>query len=430
MILIFVIDFILLMIIIGNLVMVKCPTCTSPWPMKEVVWNMFAGGSGQNGPVEERRQCTSCEENVAAVSFCNECSEWLCEACVQAHKRVRVTKDHTVVLKENSGEFANNRAQHCPKHRSELLKLFCDTCDQLTCRDCQLESHKDHKYSFLPEAAENFRCLLRTYVDKIHEKKTHIEDAKQLIDRRYSDIRTREETVIGEIKLFATQAIAEINKRYRQLVTDLNSICHSKKSQLLSKKNEIDDLSKKIDYGMAFAEFATSTQNVNALLYSKRVLSNQLKIILKSRCEIPNPNHTVDIRFKYESGFVGTQISRQGVILVDGIPFQYASRNTSNAGSMMSGLPGSIDVSQLTREQKTMLAARMRHMQQLKSGSSPAGAHYLPPNVPPMRQTVAHVSPLQASGMDQPRGLTSTSPSTSPLISLALLQQQRVSVVL
>lgn len=40
--------------------------------------------------------CTSCEDNAPATSYCVECSEPLCETCVEAHQRVKYTKDHTV----------------------------------------------------------------------------------------------------------------------------------------------------------------------------------------------------------------------------------------------------------------------------------------------------------------------------------------------
>lgn len=33
----------------------------------------------------------------------------------------------------------------CDIHKQEVLKLFCETCDLLTCRDCQLVRHKDHR---------------------------------------------------------------------------------------------------------------------------------------------------------------------------------------------------------------------------------------------------------------------------------------------
>jgi len=103
--------------------------------------------------------CTGCDENVAACYYCTECTEWLCEPCAQAHRRVKVTKDHTVepidqatsnTAVGTAGVAApRRRGLTCPVHSQEQLKLYCDTCSRLTCRDCQLVEHKDHKYQFV-----------------------------------------------------------------------------------------------------------------------------------------------------------------------------------------------------------------------------------------------------------------------------------------
>lgn len=37
------------------------------------------------------------------------------------------------------------RPVFCPIHKQEPLKLYCETCDTLTCRDCQLLEHKEHR---------------------------------------------------------------------------------------------------------------------------------------------------------------------------------------------------------------------------------------------------------------------------------------------
>lgn len=39
----------------------------------------------------------SCEDDVLADSFCQNCKEYLCQRCVLAHYRVRLTKDHSIV---------------------------------------------------------------------------------------------------------------------------------------------------------------------------------------------------------------------------------------------------------------------------------------------------------------------------------------------
>nr|2YVR_A Chain A, Transcription intermediary factor 1-beta [Homo sapiens]2YVR_B Chain B, Transcription intermediary factor 1-beta [Homo sapiens] len=44
------------------------------------------------------------------------------------------------------------RTVYCNVHKHEPLVLFCESCDTLTCRDCQLNAHKDHQYQFLEDA--------------------------------------------------------------------------------------------------------------------------------------------------------------------------------------------------------------------------------------------------------------------------------------
>ena len=47
--------------------------------------------NGEEKEIEEKLKfCMGCEDNVPASFFCMECSEWLCDQCTQAHKRVKV----------------------------------------------------------------------------------------------------------------------------------------------------------------------------------------------------------------------------------------------------------------------------------------------------------------------------------------------------
>uniref|UniRef100_A0A9J7XVL5 E3 ubiquitin-protein ligase TRIM71 n=1 Tax=Cyprinus carpio carpio TaxID=630221 RepID=A0A9J7XVL5_CYPCA len=41
-------------------------------------------------------QCSSCDEGNPAASHCLDCQEYLCDNCVRAHQRVRLTKDHFI----------------------------------------------------------------------------------------------------------------------------------------------------------------------------------------------------------------------------------------------------------------------------------------------------------------------------------------------
>lgn len=47
-------------------------------------------------------KCSSCAEDANATSWCVECSEFICDSCVQAHQRLKITKDHTIKPKDTA----------------------------------------------------------------------------------------------------------------------------------------------------------------------------------------------------------------------------------------------------------------------------------------------------------------------------------------
>ena len=150
---------------------ITCCVCRQVSLLSNMIDNMFvpevpaappvAGESDSDGKVAHN--CTGCEEDIAASHFCIDCNEWLCDPCAQAHRRVKVTKDHNIEpVSQLTASAAASPASSlavisaskrhllmCPVHPKEQLKLYCETCVKLTCCDCQLREHRDHKYQFV-----------------------------------------------------------------------------------------------------------------------------------------------------------------------------------------------------------------------------------------------------------------------------------------
>lgn len=47
-------------------------------------------------------KCSSCTDDAIATSWCVECAEFICDSCVQAHQRLKITKDHSIKSKEEA----------------------------------------------------------------------------------------------------------------------------------------------------------------------------------------------------------------------------------------------------------------------------------------------------------------------------------------
>ena len=100
--------------------------------------------------------CESCLEPV--VAFCGTCSEYLCDFCSAAHKRLKKFLGHNVKhvvdldINEANKEAIVSRKPSvlflCRKHPNEVIQLYCQECDAVVCNKCIVSSeHQGHKFA-------------------------------------------------------------------------------------------------------------------------------------------------------------------------------------------------------------------------------------------------------------------------------------------
>ena len=326
-----------------------------------------------------------------------------------------------------------------------LLKTCCLTSNFLMIVHV-MGINVNFRYSFVTEASATYKSFLQTLLEKIKEKQTYIDNAKALITKRNAEITERERQVAAEVKDMAIKVINEINQRGKKLLTDLNAVCGAKKSQLSQKQKEIETLSKKLEHATKFAEFILDTGNLTAMMHSKRLLVEQLKHVLRTRCEVPNPYHVVDIRMKYDEPYILNALSQHGRLIVDNVPYAPSGATGSMSGgnsggntspSSIASLQQQLQLQNLNPHQKLALAkiqSRAPNMQNLsqehkqlllnkianmKSTVSPANSPTInqsPPRFPISSTTQHYTNPYPSSvGPGQSNMVTSShTPSPRP----------------
>ena len=231
----------------------------------------FPSNQSTSSKDESVIKCTNCDENNQADWFCTNCNEWLCEECKVAHTRVKLTKDHSILFKTavkqqklaekqeklSPNSKSNVQNVYCSLHLKEKLYLYCETCDQLTCRDCQLSSrHKEHKYKFINEAAAQQRQQFQLYLDKLKKRKKYLQGASYNIDLRIADINVKSNSTINDIKTISSNLIIELSKRTAYLIENLKFICNEKILNLNKKSNDLKQYFKKFNHCMNIIENA------------------------------------------------------------------------------------------------------------------------------------------------------------------------------
>ncbi|XP_017849523.1 transcription intermediary factor 1-alpha isoform X2 [Drosophila busckii] len=331
--------------------LIHCPVCDNASQNEYIIENQFlieqctAGDNGEGigtadglkNSASANIQCSSCSDGAVATSWCVDCSEYICDSCVQAHQRLKITKDHTIKPKDeaNSEQLAGNgsvdKLHMCQLHSQEKLSLFCETCDKLTCRDCQLSDHRDHKYKFAHEIATESRQALSTLVSEINYKRFLLSSATKVIDDRQQLIHDKKKDLIKEITAMVVKITNTVNMRGKQLVMRLNEVCDSKLKVLVEKKETLQLLSDNTDHCIEFMQNALEKGSDFAILSSKKSLVRHLQKLKCQRADIPNPEIPVRIQVQLNQvQELQKVISQLGIVIVDGKPYPPAPAPSPN----------------------------------------------------------------------------------------------------
>uniref|UniRef100_A0A8C1DID5 E3 ubiquitin-protein ligase TRIM33 n=1 Tax=Cyprinus carpio carpio TaxID=630221 RepID=A0A8C1DID5_CYPCA len=304
----------------------RCTVCHQEYKQIDMVDNYFVKDTSEatSTSVENSTQvCTSCEDNASAIGFCVECGEWLCKTCIEAHQRVKFTKDHKIRKKEEvSSESVGTSGQRpvfCPVHKQEALKLFCETCDTLTCRDCQLLEHKEHRYQFLEEAFQNQKGIIETFMTKLQEKRNFVEFSASQVQNRIKEVAETHKKVEHEIKIAVFTLINEINKKGKSLLQQLESVTKERSMKLLNQQRDISILAQQVIHVLNFTNWAISNGSSTALLYSKRLITYQLRFIMKARVD-PVPQSNGAVRFFCDPTFWAKNVVNLGNLVIEKVP--------------------------------------------------------------------------------------------------------------
>uniref|UniRef100_A0A4W5QND8 B box-type domain-containing protein n=1 Tax=Hucho hucho TaxID=62062 RepID=A0A4W5QND8_9TELE len=232
-------------------------------------------------------ECGGCNEPVVC-GWCVECGEPLCSDCVAAHKRVKLTRNHNVLPQLPPGF---SRKALCSIHKREQMKIFCVTCDQLTCRDCQLTFHKEHnfifsRYQFAQDALPEQRKCLQYLIETVRMQRGTVQQHLQDLDGRLSDLEDLQESVRMEVKDILKGIWSVLVKRAMQLSKEMQDHCWKESECVTERQAHLRKLGERQKYVLAFTEKALKSEDHTSLLSCKRRVDKKSNLRSKIHSEL------------------------------------------------------------------------------------------------------------------------------------------------
>ena len=288
--------------------------------LKEV-YNLMKKISGH-----QQVNCDNCT-TTNATGYCKECTKFLCQECIDVHKKFAAIADHMITNLDNLVTSASQllpakQEIKCSEH-NKPLEIFCETCQEVICQYCTLRVHKHHDYdlvnAYYPKQHKKLETSLKTVSDNI----IAVTDVLTALTDRENEIREQGEVVKEEIHVMVKEMIDALRQSERQLTREVDTVTGSKlqvlsdqkksaKTRLIQLKDCQEFVQKSLEIGSP-QEVVTST---------KQMIEHMSHVVQQVNIEDLNPREQTDVRFEKNSNFVDTLCNIGDIVFSSPIALQ------------------------------------------------------------------------------------------------------------
>ncbi|XP_061853292.1 E3 ubiquitin-protein ligase TRIM71 [Colius striatus] len=243
-------------------------------------------------------RCSSCDEGNAASSRCLDCQEHLCDNCVRAHQRVRLTKDHFIErFAAATGPAAGptaplalsppypaspynilsvfpDRASYCQHHDDEVLHFYCDTCSVPICRECTMGRHVGHSFIYLQDALQDSRTLTIQLLADAQQGRQAIQLSIEQAQAVAEQVEMKAKVVQSEVKAVTTRHKKALEERECELLWKVEKIRQVKAKSLYLQVEKLRQNLNKLDNTIsAVQQVLEEGRTMDILLARDRMLA-------------------------------------------------------------------------------------------------------------------------------------------------------------
>ncbi|XP_061597029.1 E3 ubiquitin-protein ligase TRIM71 [Cololabis saira] len=253
--------------------------------------------------------CSSCDEENPATSHCLDCQEYLCDNCVRAHLRVRLTKDHFIerlaeslhlggtrgnsngngtggqpvvavsIAQSLQNNFAllslfQDRMSFCQQHDGEVFLFFCETCSVPICRECSVGRHMGHTFVYLQDAVQDCRAITIQLLADAQQGRQAVQLSMEKVQAMAEQVEIKAKVVQTEVKALVLRHKKALEERECELLWKVEKIRQVKAKSLYLQVEKLHQSLTKLDSSIAaVSQVLDEGHHLDVLLARERMLT-------------------------------------------------------------------------------------------------------------------------------------------------------------
>ncbi|KAL3886969.1 hypothetical protein ACJMK2_026925 [Sinanodonta woodiana] len=205
--------------------------------------------------------CSSEEHSIIATGFCVECREYLCESCINSHKRIKIAKGHRILTIDEISKSPDiimnlNVSSSCTIHTDKEIEYFCKDHKTVCCVKCSIIDHrscselvdlKTDAKSALEEdprdVIEMLRRIEEFLMNHMQTNKSNIKRLETQTNEIVSTIKNAREQVnklFDVIENYVQEKGRQLYKEESIKLNDFNQECQSQLTAVQGSRQSLD----------------------------------------------------------------------------------------------------------------------------------------------------------------------------------------------
>ena len=164
----------------------------------------------------------------------------------------------------------------CPKH-NDHLKVYCETCCQVICRDCTIsKEHNTHNFYLISECFPKHNQQIQDHLDLVNRKKAEINTVVTKLATREREVLQQGQQLKEEINTHAQQIIDHVQGSRTHLLQQVNAIVHRKTQVLKRQKQQAQKIHTQLKTCQEMIERRLNELNQLQILTEKHTMMDQM----------------------------------------------------------------------------------------------------------------------------------------------------------
>ena len=232
-------------------------------------------------------QCEKCGEGEAQ-GFCRDCGQFICQLCLTMHRKWKELQGHEISSLDEVEAVASKMvppkkvAVMCPKHPTEPIKIYCETCDELICRDCTVKAHRDHNYDLVPDAYPKHRDAIIASLEPIKQQLASVAETISELGKKSKRVEERSKKMKRKVDAEIDRLHAILEARRKELHCEIDEKVHQASKELAAQRDQHELTQAQLSSCVEFVEGSLQSGTQEEVLSMRRQVMERTQHMAKN----------------------------------------------------------------------------------------------------------------------------------------------------